>query len=61
MSDKNEAGHITDIDGISVGHVTDSENHTGVTVIIFSNPVPAGVDVRGGAPGTRETSMQHRE
>ncbi len=57
MSDTNKVGHITDIDGISVGHVTDSENHTGVTVIIFSDSVPAGVDVRGGAPGTRETDL----
>lgn len=57
MSDTNELGHITDIDGISVGHITDSENHTGVTTIIFSDSVPAGVDVRGGAPGTRETDL----
>ncbi len=48
-------GHITDVAGISVGHVTDAVHHTGVTAVLFSHAMPCGVDVRGGGPGTRET------
>jgi L-aminopeptidase/D-esterase-like protein len=40
-----------------VGHVTHAEDRTGCTVILFDSLVPAAVDVRGGAPGTRETSL----
>ena len=40
-----------------IGHDTDSENKTGCTVILFREQVPAAVDVRGGAPGTRETTL----
>jgi L-aminopeptidase/D-esterase-like protein len=50
-------GHIVDIPGISVGHVTHAEHHTGVTAVVFSRSMPCGVDVRGGAPGTRETDV----
>ena len=39
------------------GHVTDSRSKTGCTVILFEDHVPAVVDVRGGAPGTRETTL----
>jgi len=40
-----------------IGHVTDSAAHTGCSVLIFDEQVPAAVDVRGGAPGTRETTL----
>lgn len=40
-----------------VGHTTYVDDRTGCTVIIFDRLVPARVDVRGGAPGTRETSL----
>jgi L-aminopeptidase/D-esterase-like protein len=40
-----------------VGHVTKHEGQTGCTVILFNGLVPATVDVRGGAPGTRETAL----
>jgi len=46
---------ITDVPGIKVGHYTDSDAATGCTVIICEEGVVAGVDVRGSAPGTRET------
>lgn len=46
---------ITAIAGVSVGHWTQTEGGTGCTVILFDPPVVAGVDVRGSAPGTRET------
>lgn len=46
---------ITDVEGVKVGHVTDREAITGCTVILVENGAVAGVDIRGGAPGTRET------
>jgi L-aminopeptidase/D-esterase-like protein len=46
---------ITAIDGIQVGHATDITAKTGCTVILCPEGTTAGVDVRGAAPGTRET------
>jgi L-aminopeptidase/D-esterase-like protein len=46
---------ITSVPGVSVGHHTDVPARTGVTVLTFPEPNQAIVDVRGGAPGTRET------
>ncbi len=46
---------ITDVPGILVGHAQDLQAMTGCTVIICENGAIAGVDQRGGAPGTRET------
>src|SRR5216683_4368769 len=51
------AGGITDVQGIRVGHFTDSRRPTGCTVLIFDKGATAGVDVRGSAPGTRETDL----
>lgn len=51
------AGFITDIGGIKVGHFTDSRRPTGCTVILYERGAVAGVDVRGSAPGTRETDL----
>jgi L-aminopeptidase/D-esterase-like protein len=48
---------ITDIPGIRVGHYTDLEAATGCTVILCDTPATGGVDVRGGAPATRETDL----
>lgn len=48
---------ITDIAGIRVGHFTYSERPTGCTVILTEAGATAGVDVRGSAPGTRETDL----
>src|SRR5260221_13256917 len=50
---------ITDIPGIRVGHDTDLEAGTGCTVILCDPPAVGGVDVRGGAPATRETDLLH--
>jgi L-aminopeptidase/D-esterase-like protein len=50
-------GSITDVGGIRVGHFTDTRRPTGCTVVIFNRPAVAGVDVRGPAPGTRETDL----
>lgn len=46
---------ITDIPGILVGHAQDPIALTGCTVILCQAGAVAGVDQRGGAPGTRET------
>jgi L-aminopeptidase/D-esterase-like protein len=46
---------ITAIAGIKVGHVTNSAARTGCTVVLCEAGAVAGVDVRGSAPGTRET------
>ncbi|TMD57950.1 MAG: P1 family peptidase [Chloroflexi bacterium] len=48
---------ITDIPGIRVGHDTNLEAGTGCTVILCDTPAMGGVDVRGGAPATRETDL----
>ena len=48
---------ITDVPGIEVGHAQDDEALTGCTVILCRKGAVAGVDVRGGAPGTRETDL----
>ncbi len=50
-------GFITDVDGIKIGHFTDSRRPTGCTVILCERGAVAGVDVRGSAPGTRETDL----
>ena len=48
---------ITSIPGIEVGHWTDAENRTGCTVVVLPEPNVTTVEVRGGAPGTRETDL----
>jgi L-aminopeptidase/D-esterase-like protein len=48
---------LTAVDGIKVGHFTLTERPTGCTVIIAKDDTTGGVDVRGGAPGTRETDV----
>ena len=48
---------ITDVNGIEVGHAQNEEALTGCTVILCRRGAVAGVDVRGGAPGTRETDL----
>lgn len=53
------AGSITAVLGVEVGHFTDSRRPTGCTVIITREGAVAGVDVRGAAPGTRETDLLH--
>ncbi|MBN1956102.1 MAG: P1 family peptidase [Anaerolineae bacterium] len=48
---------LTAIPGIRVGHITDMEGLTGCTVVLCEKGAVAGVDQRGGAPGTRETDL----
>jgi len=51
------AGAITDVAGVEVGHFTDTRRPTGCSVLIVRGGAVAGVDVRGAAPGTRETDL----
>lgn len=51
------SGSITDVPGIRVGHWHDRRAITGCTVVLPDRPAVAGVDVRGGAPGTHETDL----
>lgn len=52
---------ITDVPGILLGHAQNREAATGCTVILYENGAVTGVDVRGGAPGTREISALEPE
>ena len=48
---------ITDVTGLSVGNAADERLKSGVTVLLCDEPAVAGVQVLGGAPGTRETDL----
>jgi L-aminopeptidase/D-esterase-like protein len=48
---------ITDVPGLLVGQAEDAAAITGTTVVVCESPAVASVDVRGGAPGSRETEL----
>lgn len=48
---------ITDIENIKIGNAEDLEHATGCTVILCEQGAPAGIDVRGGGPASRETEL----
>ncbi|MDO4531551.1 MAG: P1 family peptidase [Bacillota bacterium] len=49
--------NILDIHGLMVGQAENNTAKTGVTVVLAENGAVCGVDVRGAAPGTRETDL----
>lgn len=49
--------NIMEVGGFKVGHAQDMEAATGCTVVLFDHLSPAGVDVRGGGPASRETPL----
>lgn len=51
------ADSIVDVAGLAVGHFTDPRRPTGCTVVLTPEGATCGVDVRGAAPGTRETEL----
>ncbi|MPZ18431.1 MAG: peptidase S58 family protein [Luteitalea sp.] len=51
------SGSLTDVPGVKVGHHTMAGRPTGCTVVLTEEGAVAGVDVRGAAPGTRETDL----
>ncbi len=48
---------LTDISGVRVGHADDAKLASGVTAVLFDTPVVAAMDVRGGGPGTRDSTL----
>ncbi len=48
---------ITDVAGVRVGQASDAALASGVTVILFDEPVVASVAIGGGAPGSRDTAL----
>lgn len=61
MSRTGKYNALTDVEGIIVGHYTNKEAVSGVTVAICYDGAVGGVDVRGAAPGTRETDLLEPE
>lgn len=55
------SGYLTDVPGIKVGHSQSMAGMTGCTVVICEEGATGGVDVRGSAPGTRETDLLKAE
>lgn len=52
---------ITEVDGFRFGNWTDTEAGTGCTVVVCKEGATGGVDVRGGAPASRETDLLRPE
>src|SRR4051795_5674289 len=48
---------ITDVPGLRVGHADEAKLASGTTAIVFDEPAVASYDLRGGAPGTRDTEL----
>lgn len=48
---------VHDVDGVAIGHTTDTPARTGCTVIAFDEPALTAAEVRGAAPGTRELDL----
>ena len=57
MADPGPRNLITDVPGLLVGQAQDEAGCTGTTVVLSEAPAVAAVDVRGGAPGSRETEL----
>ncbi|MGD8372626.1 MAG: P1 family peptidase [Syntrophobacterales bacterium] len=53
--------NFSGIEGLRIGQVTDKQHHTGCTVVLAEKGAVAGVDVRGGAPGTHGTDALRPE
>ena len=49
--------NILDIENVKIGNAEDKVGKTGITVILCEGGAPAGVDVRGGGPASRETEL----
>src|SRR5919199_1232436 len=54
-----DAGRLTDVPGLRVGHAQDPKGITGCTVVLCEGGFTAAGDIRGGGPGTRETDLLH--
>ena len=56
-----DAGSLCDVAGLKLGHFTHPDVPTGCSVVLCEAGVTAGVDVRGAAPGTRDTELLRPE
>jgi L-aminopeptidase/D-esterase-like protein len=61
MTNRARTDSICDVAGLKVGHFTHPQRATGCSVVLCEAGVTCGVDVRGGAPGTRETDLLRPE
>jgi L-aminopeptidase/D-esterase-like protein len=52
---------LTDIAGVRVGHADDATVASGVTAVVFDQPMITAIDIRGGGPGTREAGALQLE
>lgn len=57
MARTGKTNGLTDVAGLRVGHVTELDAASGTTVVLCPEETVAAVDVRGAAPGTRETDL----
>jgi len=57
MAEPGPRNLITDVPGLLVGQAEDAAALSGTTVVLCESPAVASVDVRGGAPGSRETEL----
>src|SRR5438876_5053934 len=57
MTEAGPRNLITDVPGLLVGQAEDAAGCTGTTVVLCEAPAGAAVEVRGGAPGSRETEL----
>ena len=48
---------ITELSNLRIGHTSDHDAKTGVTVLYFPNGAKAGCDISGGGPASRETPL----
>ncbi|MFP4200755.1 MAG: P1 family peptidase [Clostridia bacterium] len=55
------SGSIVDVPGVKVAHHTNEDEGTGLTVLVFPEGSTGSVEIRGGAPGTRETDLLRPE
>ncbi|NNF98650.1 MAG: P1 family peptidase [Desulfobacteraceae bacterium] len=57
MIEPGKTNGLNDVDGLRTGHYSNEKSACGVTVVLCEDGAVAGVDVRGAAPGTRETDL----
>lgn len=48
---------VNEVKGVKIGHADDHDAITGVTAVVFDTPAIASIDIRGGAPGSRESDL----
>lgn len=57
METKMKEINLMDVGGFRIGQVEDTKGITGLTVMLFDEASPVGLDIRGGGPASRETPL----